>query len=149
MRMLESQKSQTAKILIRAAGRLFLADPKDICYATIEDGVITVVTSGHAGMEGQSNCRTLEELNDNLDPSLFWRAHRSFLVNIQRIREVVPWFKSSYQLRMDDKNRRKFPSAAHKPSVCASFLACNPPGLLFAANDCEYKPIRKYSCSSA
>src|SRR5882724_1495576 len=63
VRMLESQKSQTAKILIKAAGRLFLADPKDICYATIDDGVITVVTSGHAGMEGQSNCRTLEELN--------------------------------------------------------------------------------------
>ena len=46
MRMLESQKPQTAKILIKAAGRLFLADPKDICYATIEDGVITVATSG-------------------------------------------------------------------------------------------------------
>jgi two-component system, LytTR family, response regulator LytT len=109
VRMLESQKPQTAKILIKAAGRLFLADPKDICYATIEDGVITVATSGHAGMEGQSNCRTLEELFDNLDPSLFWRAHRSFLVNINHIREVVPWFKSSYQLRMDDKKQTEIP----------------------------------------
>jgi two-component system LytT family response regulator/two-component system response regulator LytT len=78
VRMLESEKSQTAKILIKAAGRLLLADPKDICYATIDDGVITVVTSGHAGMEGQSNCRTLEELNENLNASLFWRAHRSW-----------------------------------------------------------------------
>ena len=95
VRMLESQKPQTAKILIKAAGRLFLTDPKDICYATIEDGVITVATSGHAGLEGQSNCRTLEELFDNLDSNLFWRAHRSFLVNINHIREVVPWFKSS------------------------------------------------------
>src|SRR5271154_6314986 len=48
MRMLESQKPQTSKILLKAAGRLFLTDPKDICYATIEDGVITVATSGHA-----------------------------------------------------------------------------------------------------
>ena len=109
MRMLESQKPQTAKILIKAAGRLFLADPKDICYATIEDGVITVATSGHAGMEGHSNCRTLEELFENLDPTLFWRAHRSFLVNINHIREVVPWFKSSYQLRMDDKKQTEIP----------------------------------------
>jgi two-component system, LytTR family, response regulator LytT len=112
VRMLESQKpptAKTAKILIKAAGRLFLADPKDICYATIEDGVITVATSGHAGMEGQSNCRTLEELFDNLDPGLFWRAHRSFLVNINHIREVVPWFKSSYQLRMDDKKQTEIP----------------------------------------
>src|SRR5271155_2634175 len=111
VRMLESQKpqTQTAKILIKAAGRLFLTDPKDICYATIEDGVITVATSGHAGMEGHSNCRTLEELFENLDPNLFWRAHRSFLVNINHIREVVPWFKSSYQLRMDDKKQSEIP----------------------------------------
>jgi two-component system, LytTR family, response regulator LytT len=109
MRMLDSQKPHTAKILIKAAGRLFLTDPKDICYATIEDGVITVVTGGHAGLEGQSNCRTLEELLDSLDGKSFWRAHRSFLVNINHIREVVPWFKSSYQLRMDDKNQTEIP----------------------------------------
>jgi two-component system response regulator LytT len=109
VRMLESQKPQTAKILIKAAGRLFLTDPKDICYATIDDGVITVATSGAAGMEGHSNCRTLEELFDNLDPNSFWRAHRSFLVNIHHIREVVPWFKSSYQLRMDDKKQTEIP----------------------------------------
>lgn len=109
VRMLESQKPSTAKILIKAAGRLLLADPKDICFATIEDGVITVTTSGHAGMEGQSNCRTLEELYENLDPNQFWRAHRSFLVNINHIREVVPWFKSSYQLRMDDRKQTEIP----------------------------------------
>jgi two-component system LytT family response regulator/two-component system response regulator LytT len=109
VRKLESQKPSTAKILIKAAGRLLLADPKDICFATIEDGVITVTTSGHAGMEGQSNCRTLEELFENLDPSQFWRAHRSFLVNINHIREVVPWFKSSYQLRMDDRKQTEIP----------------------------------------
>jgi two-component system, LytTR family, response regulator LytT len=109
VRMLESQKPATAKILIKAAGRMLLTDPRDVCYATIEDGVITVATTGHAGMEGQSNCRTLEELLENLDANLFWRAHRSFLVNIQHIREVVPWFKSSYQLRMDDKKQTAIP----------------------------------------
>jgi DNA-binding LytR/AlgR family response regulator len=109
VRMLEAQKSSTSKILLKAAGRLFLVDQKDICYASIEDGVITVVTAGANGMEGVSNCRTLEELLDSLDPNLFWRAHRSYLVNINRIREVVPWFKSSYQLRMDDKKQIEIP----------------------------------------
>ena len=71
--------------------------------------IISVVTSGPNGMEGQSNCRTLEELLDSLDPDLFWRAHRSYLVNINRIKEVVPWFKSSYQLRMDDKKQTEIP----------------------------------------
>jgi len=109
VRMLESQKQPASKVLLKAVGRMFLVDQKDICYAWIEDGVITVVTAGAAGMEGQSNCRTLEELLDSLDTKLFWRAHRSYLVNINRIREVVPWFKSSYQLRMDDKKQTEIP----------------------------------------
>jgi two-component system LytT family response regulator/two-component system response regulator LytT len=107
VKMLAAQKPQAAsKVLIKSAGRLFLADQKDICFASIEDGVITVVTST---LEGQSNCRTLEELLAALDPNLFWRAHRSYLVNINRIKEVVPWFKSSYQLRMGDKNQTEVP----------------------------------------
>ncbi len=107
VKMLESQKPQNSKVLLKAGGRLFLVDQKDICYASIEDGVITVVASN--GMEGQSNCRTLEELLDSLDANLFWRAHRSYLVNINRIKEVVPWFKSSYQLRMDDRKQTEIP----------------------------------------
>ncbi len=106
VKMLESQKTQVGKLLLKANGRLFLVDQKDICYAAIEDGVITVVA---ANMEGQSNCRTLEELLDSLDPSMFWRAHRSYLVNINRIKEVVPWFKSSYQIRMDDRKQSEIP----------------------------------------
>ncbi|MEP6644353.1 MAG: LytTR family DNA-binding domain-containing protein [Acidobacteriaceae bacterium] len=109
VRMLEAQKPQTSKLLLKAAGRLFLVNQKDICYASIEDGVITVVSGGPTGMEGQSNCRTLEELLGSLDPNFFWRAHRSYLVNINRIKEVVPWFKSSYQLRMDDKKQTEIP----------------------------------------
>ena len=110
VRLLEAQQAQaskTSKIVLRASGRLFLVDQKDICYASIEDGVISVFTAG--GLEGQSNCRTLEDLLASLDGKLFWRAHRSYLVNVNRIKEVVPWFKSSYQLRMDDKKQSEVP----------------------------------------
>jgi two-component system LytT family response regulator/two-component system response regulator LytT len=107
VKMLEQQqRPQASKVLLKAGGRLLLVDQKDICYASIEDGVITVVATN---MEGQSNCRTLEELLDSLDQNIFWRAHRSYLVNIQRIKEVVPWFKSSYQIRMDDKKQAEIP----------------------------------------
>jgi DNA-binding LytR/AlgR family response regulator len=99
-------KTNSGKVVLRAAGRLLLVDQKEICFASIEGGTITVVTRG---VEGESNCRTLEELMDQLDPEAFWRAHRSFVVNIQHIREVVPWFKSSYQLRMDDPKKTEIP----------------------------------------
>ena len=106
MKLLESQRPQNSKVLLRSAGRLLLVDQKDLCFASIEDGIISVVATN---LEGQSNCRTLEELLEGLDPETFWRAHRSFVVNINRIKEVVPWFKSSYQLRMDDRKQTEIP----------------------------------------
>jgi two-component system response regulator LytT len=106
VKMLESQRPQNSKVLLRSAGRLLLIDQKDVCFASIQDGVISVVATN---LEGQSNCRTLEELLGGLDADMFWRAHRSFVVNINRIKEVVPWFKSSYQLRMDDKKQSEIP----------------------------------------
>ncbi len=60
-------------------------------------------------VEGQSNYRTIEESAVEPGPEVFWRVHRSFLVNINRIKEVIPWFKSSYQLRMDDKRQTEVP----------------------------------------
>jgi two-component system, LytTR family, response regulator LytT len=86
--------------------RNFIVDAQDVVYATIEDGLITVVASH---LEGQSNYRTIEELQSNLDADTFWRVHRSYLVNIHRIKEVIPWFKSSFQLRMDDKKQTEIP----------------------------------------
>jgi len=102
----QAPKPHSGKIVLQAGSRLLLVDQKDICFASIDEGVISVITPT---LEGQSKCRTLEELFDLLDPATFWRAHRSFLVNINHIREVVPWFKSSYQLRMDDKKQTEVP----------------------------------------
>ena len=110
VRLLEQQqapvKTTAAKIVLRIGGRLLLVEQRDICFASIEEGTISVATHS---IEGHSNCRTLEELLELLDPKLFWRAHRSFVVNIHRIQEVVPWFKSSYQLRMDDRRHTEIP----------------------------------------
>jgi two-component system LytT family response regulator/two-component system response regulator LytT len=97
---------QRTKLLLRAGSRNLIIDAQEMVYATIDDGLITIVTPA---LEGQSNYRTLEELQSRLDPETFWRVHRSYLVNINRIREVIPWFKSSYQLKMDDKKQTEIP----------------------------------------
>ena len=95
-----------AKLIVTVQSRLLLVDQADICFAAIDEGVIRIVTRA---FEGQSKCRTLEELLELLDPVRFWRAHRGFVVNIDQIREVMPWFKSSYQLRMNDKQQTEIP----------------------------------------
>src|SRR6476660_2492480 len=90
----------SSKIVVQAGTRMLLVDQKELCFAAIEEGVISIATPT---VEGQSKCRTLEELLELLDPQIFWRAHRSYVVNINHIKEVVPRFKSSYQRRMNDR----------------------------------------------
>jgi two-component system LytT family response regulator/two-component system response regulator LytT len=97
---------QRTKLLVKSGNRNFIVDAQDVVYATIDNGLITIATTS---VEGQSNFHTIEELQSNLDPEVFWRVHRSYLVNINRIKEVIPWFKSSYQIRMDDKKQTEIP----------------------------------------
>jgi two-component system, LytTR family, response regulator LytT len=94
------------KLLVRFNNRNLIVDANEIIYATIDNGLITLVGTT---LEGHSNYRTIEDLQANLDREMFWRVHRSYLVNINHIKEVVPWFKSSYQLRMDDRKHTEIP----------------------------------------
>jgi two-component system LytT family response regulator/two-component system response regulator LytT len=113
IRLIEQQRGGSpatsrgsSKIVVQAGTRMLLVDQKELCFAAIDEGVISVSTPV---IEGQSKCRTLEELLELLDPQIFWRAHRSYVVNINHIKEVVPWFKSSYQLRMNDRKGTEIP----------------------------------------
>jgi len=94
------------KLVIRSGPRNIIVDTADLIYATIDGGVISLVAQQ---VEGQSNYKTLDELQANLDPAVFWRTHRSYLVNINQIREVVPWFNAGYQLKMSDKKAAEIP----------------------------------------
>jgi two-component system response regulator LytT len=98
--------AQRIKLIVKTQQRLLLVDADDVIYASIADGLITVVTKE---VEGSSNCRTIEELQTSLDSDRFWRPHRSYLVNINHIKEVVPWFKSSYMLKMADRRASEIP----------------------------------------
>ena len=101
-----AKAAQPVKLLVKSQSRMFLVDAEDVIYASIEDGAITIFARE---AEGVSNYRTIEELAAGLDAETFWRAHRSYLVNINHIKEVVPWFKSSYMLKMNDKRASEIP----------------------------------------
>jgi len=112
VQMIEDRPAaQKNKLVVKSQGRLFLVNAEEVIFATIEDGVISICTRD---LEGISNFRTVEELQGSLDPKVFWRVHRSYLVNVNHIKEVVPWFKSSYQLKMQDRKQTEIPvSRAH------------------------------------
>lgn len=94
------------QLVVKASDRFLLVEARDIIYATVEDGVVTIATDR---VTGTSNVRTLEELSASLDPSVFWRVHRSYIVNLQRIKEVIPWFNRTVQLKMSDHAETEIP----------------------------------------
>jgi len=100
------KSAQPVKLLVKSQARMILVDADDMVFAAIEDGTITISTHE---LEGVSNYRTIEELSAALDADVFWRTHRSYLVNINHIKEILPWFKSSYVLKMSDRKQSEIP----------------------------------------
>ncbi len=94
------------KVLVRSGTHMMLVDASDVIFATVRDGTVHIVATE---LEGHSNYKTLEDLQSRLGDPTFWRPHRSYIVNINRIKEVVPWFKSNYQLVMSDLNSTEIP----------------------------------------
>jgi two-component system LytT family response regulator/two-component system response regulator LytT len=106
IQLVTERQSRRERLAIKVGDRFLLVQAEEILYASLADEAITVVTSQYAGT---SNYRTLDELQARLDPSVFWRVHRSHLVNINKIKEIVPWFSRNYILRMKDEKATEIP----------------------------------------
>jgi two-component system LytT family response regulator/two-component system response regulator LytT len=106
VQLVAERQSRRERLAVKVGERFLLVQAEDIIYASLVDEGITVVTSQHTGV---SNYRTLDELHERLDPSVFWRVHRSHLVNINKIKEIVPWFSRNYILRMKDEKSTEIP----------------------------------------
>ena len=100
------RQNRRERLAIKVSERFLLAQAEEIIFASLVDDAIRVVTGQHAGT---SNYRTLDELQARLDPDVFWRVHRSHLVNINMIKEIVPWFSRNYILRMKDEKSTEIP----------------------------------------
>jgi two-component system, LytTR family, response regulator len=106
IQLVAERQSRRERLAIKVGERFLLVQADDIIYASLADDGISVVTSQHAGT---SNYRTLDELHERLDPTVFWRVHRAHLVNINKIKEIVPWFSRNYILRMKDEKSTEIP----------------------------------------
>jgi DNA-binding LytR/AlgR family response regulator len=102
----QARQGRREQLAIRVGERFVLVQAEEIVHASLVDEAILVVTNT---VSGASNYRTLDELQARLDPAVFWRVHRSHLVNITRIKEIVPWFSRNYLLRMKDQKATEIP----------------------------------------
>jgi two-component system, LytTR family, response regulator LytT len=106
VQLVADRQSRRERLAIKVGERFLLVQAEDIIHASLVDDGIAVVTNQHAGT---SSYRTLDELQARLDPTVFWRVHRSHLVNINKIKEIVPWFSRNYILRMKDEKATEIP----------------------------------------
>jgi two-component system LytT family response regulator/two-component system response regulator LytT len=106
VQLVTERQSRRERLAVKVGERFLLVQSSDIIYASLTDDSINIVTSQVAGT---SNFRTLDELHARLDPGVFWRVHRSHLVNINKIKEIVPWFSRNYILRMKDTKATEIP----------------------------------------
>lgn len=106
VRYVAEQQAGRARIALKVGERFQLVQSGAIIYAALADDVITVVTDN---LTGTSSYRTLDELQANLDPAVFWRVRRSHLININKVKEIVPWFSRNYILKMQDASGTRIP----------------------------------------
>lgn len=91
------------RIAVSLEGRILLIDCESILYMTSAEGKCTIFT----GNQAYTISETLMMLEKKLSGSMFLRVHRSYLVNVEHISEIEPWFNSTYNITM--KNGVKVP----------------------------------------
>ena len=106
VKMMAVRQVRRDQVAIKVGERFMLVQAEEIIFASLADESINIVTGQVAGT---SNYRTLDDLQARLDPEVFWRVHRSHLVNINKIKEIVPWFSRNYILRMKDAKGTEIP----------------------------------------
>jgi ABC-2 type transport system ATP-binding protein len=93
------------KIPVRAEDKVMLFDPAEILFVEAEEGRVSVITAA-----GRYTAQfTLAEIEQRLARSGFFRAHRSYLVNLQHVKEVIPFTRNSFSLRLDDPANTTIP----------------------------------------
>lgn len=93
------------RIIAESNGRMILVDFNDIIYAFTEDDRVYLKTFS----ERLFTRLNLKDLEERLSCKCFFRTHRSFLVNLSKVKEIQPLFNGTYSLLMDDKEKSEIP----------------------------------------
>jgi DNA-binding LytR/AlgR family response regulator len=93
---LTAQGRYLIRLAVRDRDRIRVLDVDEVDWITVQDERIVV----YVGEQAYLVRRTLSELEARLDPAHFFRAHRSAIVNLDRVKEIIPWFKGSHKLRL-------------------------------------------------
>ncbi|WP_042220562.1 LytTR family transcriptional regulator DNA-binding domain-containing protein [Oceanobacillus manasiensis] len=109
---------QFNKIPTKVNEKIVLFDPQEIDYVESNDGQSNIYIKG----ESFPSLFTLNELEIRLQHVGFFRCHRSYIVNLQKVREVITWTRNSYSLILDDKAKSSIPLSKTKMAQLKEML---------------------------
>jgi len=101
----ETRSDLPFKVPARQEGQVVLVNPADILYASAEEDQ----TCLHTFQGDVPSHLTMEELEERLARNGFFRAHRSYLVNLQRVKAIIPYTRDSFTLILDDPSKTEIP----------------------------------------
>ncbi|MBC5636400.1 response regulator transcription factor [Ornithinibacillus sp. BX22] len=111
-------KTTTSKLLVDDGERMVVLAPDSIFYAVPNNRQLEIHTEDKVIMSKM----TLQELEDKLSGHQFFRAHRSYLVNLNHVLEITPWFNGTSNLTLKDKSRTVIPvSRSASKSILNTF----------------------------
>ncbi|MDQ0185849.1 LytTR family transcriptional regulator DNA-binding domain-containing protein [Cytobacillus sp. FSL R5-0569] len=93
------------KISAKLDDKYILFDPLEIDFVETRDRQTIL----HVNNEEFISTISMKDIENKLHIYGFFRCHRSYLVNLQRVREVVVWSKNSYSLTLDQANEKTVP----------------------------------------
>ncbi|GAB2546690.1 LytTR family transcriptional regulator DNA-binding domain-containing protein [Gracilibacillus alcaliphilus] len=93
------------KISAKVEDKIILFHPLEIDYIEARDGQTFLFVNN----EEFASSNTIKTLEERLQAFGFFRCHRSYLVNLQRVREIIIWSKNSYSLSLDNVSKSTIP----------------------------------------
>lgn len=98
------------KIPTKKNDKIILFNPPEIDYIESVEGEVSIYVAG----EAYPCSLTLAELEQRLLPLGFFRCHRSYIVNLQKVREIITWTKNSYSLSIHTTTKTTVPLSKNK-----------------------------------
>ena len=84
--------SKAERLVVKSGGRLFFLRADEIDWIEAAGNYVRL----HVGTEAHLLRETMNSIESRLRPETFFRVHRSHIVNIERIKELQPWFNGEY-----------------------------------------------------
>lgn len=98
------------KISAKVDDKIILFDPPEIDYIESQGGKSNINIDG----ESFTMDSTLIEVEKKLEVYGFFRCHRSYIVNLQKVREIITWSKNTYSLKLDNEQAATIPLSRAK-----------------------------------